>query len=313
VSLPSSLLKAMMAALLLGMPMLTLAANDSTPVAQATQTTPATMDEGCPPEPVAAPKASSSPAPAPVLDHGCWTGFTEAEKRSPLWVDVRPLPETRAAPIPGALQIPLPQVSTKTFLKETPVVLIGNGVDDAEMAMACYQLKEAGFTQLRVLRYGMRAWHRAGQPLLGNAETIMALDSIDAGYFHRGQVAQVWRLIGVNLSSEASQPPAFAGTVLDAKNPDQAVDQIRSFAQEGQPTRADIEASAYVPTTIVVAADEATTQQLRQRWREASDKPDNGVLWLTGGWNSYVAFVEQQRRIAAIAADPPPLQPPCGS
>jgi rhodanese-related sulfurtransferase len=313
-SLPPSLLKTMAAALLLGMSMLTAAASEPASVAQATQTVPAAVaDEGCSPEPVVAPKTSPSPAPAPVLDHGCWIGYSEAEKLSPLWVDVRSLPETRAAPMPGALQIPLHRVSTKTFLKETPVVLIGNGTDDAEMAMICHQLKEAGFTQLRILRHGARTWYRAGQPLLGNAETIMALDSIDAGYFHRGQVARVWQVIGVNLPEKALQSPAFIGTVLDAKSLDQAVDQIHSLVRERQQTRTKTETAAYAPTAIIIAADETATQQLRQRWRELSGKPGSDVLWLVGGWNDYVTFVEQQRRIAAVAANPPPLQRPCGS
>jgi rhodanese-related sulfurtransferase len=273
--------------------------------------------ESCPPEPVVALKMLSPPTPTPILDHSCWINYAEAEKRSPLWVDVRPLPETRAAPMPGTLQIPLHQVSTKTFLRETPAVLIGNGADDAEMAMTCHQLKEAGFTQLRILRHGARAWYRAGKPLLGNAETIMALDTIDAGHFLRGKVARVWRVMGVNLPSEISTQlsalplPAFTNTTSDEKNFDQALEQIRGFNKEWR--RADTGNSVYVPTTIIVAADETTAQQLRQRWRELHDTPDEDMLWLIGGWRDYVAFVEQQQRMAAIAANPPPLQRPCGS
>jgi rhodanese-related sulfurtransferase len=312
-SLPPSLLKTMMAALLLGAPMLTAVASEPEPVVQAAPH--AVADKDCSPEPAAAPKASPPDTPTPLLDHGCWINYAEAEKRAPLWVDVRPLPEARAALMPGALQIPLHQVSTKTFLKETFTVLVGNGTDDAEMAMTCHQLKKAGFTQLRMLRHGTRAWYRAGQPLLGNAETIMALNNIDAGYFHRGQVARVWRVIGVNLPVETSTslPPAFVGTALNAKDLNQAVDQIQGIIREWQQTRVNTEASVYVPTTIIVAADEIATRQLWQRWRERSGEPDGEVLWLTGGWNDYVAFVEQQQRIAAIAANPPPLQRPCGS
>ncbi|MDR0770090.1 MAG: rhodanese-like domain-containing protein [Burkholderiales bacterium] len=320
--LPPSLLKTTVAVLLSCMSMLTVAATEPVSLAQTTQTAPTVVtDEGCLLEPAAVTtttaKVLSPPVPVPVLDHSCWIGYAEAEKRSPLWVDVRSLPETRAAPMSGALQIPLHQISTKTFLKEMPAVLIGNGADDAEMAMVCHQLKEAGFAQLRLLRHGARAWYRAGQPLLGNAETIMALDTIDAGYFLRGQVAQVWRVIGVDLPTEAlaqlsaSPSSTFVGTALDAKAPDQTIDKIRTLVREWR--RTDAGTSAHVPTTIIVAADETATHQLRQRWRELSDVPDNDVLWLTGGWRDYVAFVEQQRRMAAIAANPPPLRHPCGS
>jgi rhodanese-related sulfurtransferase len=310
--LPSSLLKTAAAVLLsVLLSAMTAAANEPTATKMVQ---PVASDETCPPEPVIVPKTSPSSVPALLLDHSCWVSYAEAEKRSPLWVDVRSLPETRAAPMPGALQIPLHHVSTKAFLKEAPVVLIGNGVDDAEMAMTCHQLKGAGFTQLHMLRYGARSWHRAGQPFLGNAETIMALDTIDAGHFLRGQIAGVWQVVGVNLPEEVSaQFSASASTMLDAKNINQAVDQIRAVIRERQQTRANTEASAYVPTVIIVTVDETTTQQLRQRWRELSGAQDTDMLWLIGGWRDYAAFVEQQQRMAAIAANPPSLQRPCGA
>lgn len=325
-----SSLKTVAAVLLPGMAMLIAmlpaAANGFGPVGQEApeiQRAVSANDEGCLPEPVAAPKAPSSSAPAPVFDHRCWVDYAEAEKGQAVWVDVRPLPEMRAAPMPGALQILLHQVSTKAFLKEALAVLIGNGVDDAEMAMACHQLKEAGFAQLRMLRHGARAWHRAGQPLLGNAETIMALDTIDAGYFHRGRVAGVWQVIGVDLPTETPATPssktisAIRGMkTIDAGNPDQTVDKLEATIRELRQARAG-ETPVYAPTTVIVTADEAAMQQLRQHLRERLDKfgtpfPEN-VLWLAGGWHDYAAFVEQQQRMAAIAADPPPLRRPCGS
>lgn len=293
----SSLLTAMAVVLLSGMAISANAANE-------TSMAPAAFvaDEGCAPAPVALPKAS--PSSVPVLDHSCWINYRDAEKLVPLWVDVRPLPETRVAPLPGALQIPLHQVFTKTFLKETPAVLIGNGVDDAEMAMACRQLKDAGLAQTRILRHGVRAWYRAGQSLPGHAETIMALDTIGAEYFHRGQIAQAWRVVGVNLPEEA-----LASYAVNAKTPDQAVGQIRSLIRRW----ADTQTSTYAPTTVIVAADEAATQQLRQQWRALFGALSDDVLWLADGWSGYVAFVEQQQRVAAIAANPPPLRRPCGS
>jgi rhodanese-related sulfurtransferase len=77
--------------------------------------------------------------------------------------------------IDGAMNLSTAELHSKTFLRDQPVVLIGNGKSEREQYIDCKRLKSNGFKQVRVLRGGMPAWLASGQNILGQAPNPVQL------------------------------------------------------------------------------------------------------------------------------------------
>src|SRR5256885_14946064 len=83
-----------------------------------------------------------------ALTPSCWMSPAEWRQRlvSPgaqaaMLVDVRPAQHRRATPIAQALQMDLPQLQGKRFLMQEEVILLGTGLDHADLDAACRQLR----------------------------------------------------------------------------------------------------------------------------------------------------------------------------
>lgn len=240
-------------------------------------------------------------------DHSCWIAFAEVStKSSPTWVDVRSSGEARAVQMPGALRIPLTDVSTKNFLKSTPLILVGSGRDDGEVAVACGELKRDGFAQVQALRGGLRAWIAAGRPVLGDAAMLQTQDLIKPIEFQRQATMAQWLILGVDLPSATGLPvvPGAYRAISAGDDPQRVVTTIRQIEDEWSRKK-----SASVPTAmIVIALDEPRATQLRRTLRDASVA---NVLVLQEGLAGYRSFLSQQQGIAAAAGKA--LTRPCGS
>ena len=241
-------------------------------------------------------------------DGECWLDLAAAQAwggGEPTWVDVRPASEMRGVRIAGALQIPLSDVAGKSFLKSAPVVLIGSGFDDADLARACGELKRTGFTQTRLLRGGVRTWNAAGQPL-AFAGPAQALDVMGPGEFHRHAAAAPWLVIGIDIRAD-DELPSLLSTLRRVESGSSMAQVMAAIAQ----ARAEIarmpQASRF-SAVVIVARDEQGTGQ----WYEAIRRehlPD--VLFLESGFAGYQRFLREQQSIAASAGKP--LTRPCGS
>jgi rhodanese-related sulfurtransferase len=262
---------------------------------------------------VAAPRAVAVPPrevrSEPVAPYGeCWLDLAAAQAwggGTPTFVDVRPASEMRGVRIAGALQIPLSDLAGKSFLKNTPVVLIGSGFDDAELARACAELKRSGFVHARLLRGGVRAWSAAGQPLavVGPAQP---LDVIGPGEFHRHAFAAPWLVIGIDVRADDDLPSMLA-TLRRVEANASAPRAVAAVVQ----ARAEITdtPAAIRPSAVVIVARDGSSGA---KWYEAIRRerlPD--VLFLDGGLIGYQRFLSEQQSIAASAGKP--LTRPCGS
>lgn len=258
---------------------------------------------------IAAQARSTPPLRDAIPDNSCWVTFAEANgaaKAQLTWIDVRPLTETRLVQLPGALSIPLNDVRGKQFLKDMPLVLVGSGRDDGEVAQACGELRESGFHQVQALRGGVRAWIAGGRSVLGDAAALQALDWVAPIDFRRQASTAPWQVIGVDLPGvvELPIPPSAYRTIAVGDDP------VRIATELGQQRDRSFQQERASPTTaiLVIARDERHTNQVRDALRGAGI---SDVLFLRGGYDGYRSFLIQQQNIAATAGKT--LARPCGS
>ena len=250
-----------------------------------------------------------SPTPKIADNASCWIDLAAVpgpDSPQPTWVDVRAAADARAAPVPGALAIPLAELRTKTFLQNTPVVLIGSGRDDADLARACGELKRAGFQQVKLLRGGIRAWVGDQRPVLADAAVLQNLDLIGPGEFHRQASGAPWLVLGIDLGPTEGTTVAMA----TLERIDAGGDAARALAaiSRRQSEIARMSANERPNAIVIVTSDEANATRLRDMVRSGGR---GDVLILQGGVAGYQAFLAQQQSIAAAAGKP--LVRSCGS
>ena len=69
--------------------------------------------------------------------------------------------------IPGALQMPMHAVKTKSFLRDRQVVLIDEGYGNPALEAECRKLRKTGFTQSSIWYGGLNAWQGQGGAMEG--------------------------------------------------------------------------------------------------------------------------------------------------
>jgi rhodanese-related sulfurtransferase len=249
-----------------------------------------------------------SPSEAALRDTSCFIDLATTNdwaRGTPTWVDVRSPAQTRAAKIPGALEIPLSDLPQKRFLATLPIVLVGTGFDEADLADTCRTLRESGFARVKLLRGGVRAWQMAGRPLAttGNEATLDTLAPVD---FHAHVRDASWLVVGVGVARDESLPSTLVGLVrVDADaEPQKAIAAI----EQKRAALARASGDARPALMVVVAADASSMVALRSEARRGR-VPD--VLFLDGGLAGYRRFLDEQQRVAASAGKP--LVRPCGS
>lgn len=77
-----------------------------------------------------------------------------------LFIDVRNKQFFSEKHIPGSLNIPLQLISTKAFLKNKKVVLVGSGWNESSLIQKSMQLKTKGFISIKVLTGGIISWFK---------------------------------------------------------------------------------------------------------------------------------------------------------
>ena len=140
-------------------------------------------------------------------------------------VDVRHAADFDAAHIEGAMNLTLTALRTKAYLRDKPLVLVGNGRGERELYSTCGLMKAQGFRQVRVLRGGLPMWLAQGQSVVGReslAGAVPRLSSVELwleGQFDAnlvfvtaGQAAVRERLPYVTTISELS--PAAVKALL---------------------------------------------------------------------------------------------------
>ncbi|WP_066263410.1 rhodanese-like domain-containing protein [Hydrogenophaga flava] len=78
----------------------------------------------------------------------------------------------------GAVSSSEAELLSKPYWKEKHVVLVGEGRDDARLAMVCGRLKQAGYRNVMVMQGGMLGAVRDGRTVLGMPERLGAMAQI---------------------------------------------------------------------------------------------------------------------------------------
>ena len=267
-----------------------------------------------------------------ALDQACWVNAADAaasvqSAQPPTLVDVRPRSLQRAAPIARALQLELSDMASKRFLQQTPVVLIGTGLDAAQVDQACQQLRQQGFAQVQAVRGGNRSWQAAQAGAAGSQPLLQLLDG-QTWIAALGQGMQ-WTVIS---ASEAMQrapqaqwpvPPEQLVTVqVEGKERDAKLVAAIARAYQDRLTRAR---NAGYAQALMVITDGVVSDSLRAQVDKALAPTNDSAkavtatsaamaalpaYWLQGGWQAYAQQVARTAAIQQTANHR--LQAPCG-
>ena len=102
------------------------------------------------------------------------------EQPASILCDLRHFHEVQSVSLPGALTFRLEDLRNSPQFRERPLVLIGGGPLDRDLEADCQRLRQAGCTQVRILRGGLAAWSQAGGSLNGSKESALSCSPLDA-------------------------------------------------------------------------------------------------------------------------------------
>lgn len=254
--------------------------------------------------------SSSTPGavvPAPVLvepDLGCAITAAEArrwqEAPDTLFVDTRLPAEHAQFGIRGAVNLAALDLRTKSYLKAKRIVLFGNGKAEQEVYRACAQLKQAGFSQVRVLRGGVGMWQLAQQPLVGSAIHNGVMVGLSAAEFWQEAMFDD-NVVLVSPARREVQGSLSFSVLLDQPSGDaiRAVLERRRKELKGAP----------LASVVLVVGKEVTRDQLNQIRQSLDPIP---ILVYA---DSQEALIQQMTRQQAVwsAHARGPKKPACGT
>jgi len=263
-------------------------------------------------------------APAQALDAACWVtpaqlARSESAAAPPVLIDVRPRVARQSAPIANALEVELSELPHKRFLRQEPLVLVGTGLDYADLAAACRRLQAQGFASVRALRGGAAAWREAsasGSPRLRPISASEWMASLGQGI--RWTVLPLGDAV---LRAPADRIPVPGGQVVAIPGAGahgmaaQDADRLASAVVRAYRGALTARQASPVPEAAIVVAGPAIDGTLRLRIEQAiaaMDAASTGVpiYWLQGGWQAYEHQAAQAAAIQQTAGHG--LQAPCG-
>jgi rhodanese-related sulfurtransferase len=150
-------------------------------------------------------------------------------------VDVRKRQDFERLSIPGAVNVGLYAVKTKTYLKSAPVVFVNEGFRYGELEDESRRLAQRGF-KVFILDGGLPAWQRQGGRLAGDFFALDEMKSVSAPVFFREKDYETTLVVDISATRSdvssrlfpyALHIPGLAG------HPDGAA-EFRKFIAERQ-------------------------------------------------------------------------------
>ncbi|MDO4724018.1 MAG: hypothetical protein Q4A97_04560 [Comamonadaceae bacterium] len=241
------------------------------------------------------------------LDGPCWITpaqlrqqLTKAQAAPVRLVDVR-RHGWRADALEGAIALPLRDLPHQAFLAQGEAVLVGSGLDVAELNQACMDLRRKGW-QITALRGGAPAWLEQRR---GLAQAITAQQWI----MGLGQGID-WQLVlgAAPPDGQAERLPLAPALVLDARASASAqavAGQLLRLQQRLQ-RRASKQATQAAVVFLAPGDASAVLQALHAAQRQAPSPKGHAaasvpIYVVQGGWAAYRAAVLQNHAIHATA------------
>jgi hypothetical protein len=208
-------------------------------------------------------------------------------------IDARSSAARKDVRIPGALEIDPAQLSRKSFLKQSRPILVGSGLDTPDLVERCVALRAEGAAEAQVLTGGVRALYRAGESLAGSARAVADLDWVSPPELHRLLLRAPREVIVAGV--EAQVPSFLDGARRVA---------VRDWSELAATLRKTSE------TGMAIVAVTATPESARKLHDALAAEHAVNVFVLREGLPSYVAYLDEQKRIAATTNVK--LVRPCG-
>jgi len=117
-----------------------------------------------------------------------------------LLIDVRRVDEFQKYQIPGSLNLTPFSIKSKHFLKDKRIVLVNEGRYLSQLEDLCTRLKSVGFQDVSVMAGGLRAWHQAGFPVIGDRLALSELNQISPAELVSSLRERDWRFIDLDKS-----------------------------------------------------------------------------------------------------------------
>jgi hypothetical protein len=95
-------------------------------------------------------------------------------------VDARSTTAREHIRIPDSLPISASELRYRDALRRMPLLLVGDGKDDATLLEQCVLLRQSNFQSVAVLRGGLATWAGAGQPVIAKADALDGLQRMNA-------------------------------------------------------------------------------------------------------------------------------------
>lgn len=235
------------------------------------------------------------------VDVSCGIGVSDmvalSARQALTLVDVRDANAQAQATIDGSLRMSVAELHSKTFLRDRPLVLVGNGKGQRELMAACARLEAAGFVKPMVLLGGMPAWIAQRQPVVGltnGADELPRLTS--AELWMEGQFDANLIVVAEPLRSlQQRLPNAIVAADLSPTALKKALEQRRK-------SRIAVVASVIVasPSELLPAQQHAARDALRPV----------PVLYYVGTPEAFAKDMQRQSSMWA-AHDRGPKQPGC--
>jgi len=200
---------------------------------------------------------------APTVPAACLVNAVEAvaavRRQHAVLIDVRRSGEFGGLTLPGSLVVDraeLPQL-----LGDTSAIVVGSGLDDAELLRACSLLNARGEPLVRLLPGGVAAWQRAGGALQGEAaDRAAAAELGPAELLLLASRADTLLILGAGI--RLPQLPG-AATAIVAAAPDELDMRLLSERFAANPL-----------ASLVLAVPPAD-----RAWLEVLDAPGMPVVW----------------------------------
>jgi rhodanese-related sulfurtransferase len=196
-------------------------------------------------------------------------------------VDVRSRQDFDRLSIPGAVNIGLYAVKTKTYLKSAPVVLLNEGFRYAELEDESRRLAQRGF-KVSILDGGLPAWQHQGGRLTGDYFALDEMKTVSAPVFFREKNYETTLVVDISPTrSDASRkllPYALHLPGLDSDPASEA--GLRKVIAKGQKS----------PFQSVVIFSETGAQY--ERAQKCLSRMGIDAFILQGGLAGYQKYLE---------------------
>ncbi len=214
------------------------------------------------------------------------------QKESLFLVDIRHEKEFSTFKIPGSINVPLPFIKAKSFLKSRPVVLIHRSIAYSRIIPRVHELNRKGF-QIKILRGGLAAWRHKGGDIVGDPFSQKELNRITAHTFFMEKDHEEWVLIHTGSNPSKKEKKVFSNMIFAADTKKTVPDLVQSIFTAPENLKKRLSIPDITPLTgIIIFNDTGSNYEAI----EEKINPVHGhrVFYLDGGIQAYQALVNFQ-------------------